>query len=108
MRSIRSTRSSGVGTQITSLPAWPTCGVNSRSLGWVWASAVAANAASARLATVVRTAAANLEWLKGVLLAGWRGAGRLGPARPRILANPRPNKNNAPAGRGADKTANDG
>jgi hypothetical protein len=26
MRSMRSTTSSGVGTQITSLPAWPTCG----------------------------------------------------------------------------------
>src|SRR4051812_30146439 len=26
MRSIRSTISSGVGTQITSLPCWPTCG----------------------------------------------------------------------------------
>ena len=28
MVSMRSTTSSGVGTQITSLPAWPTCGSN--------------------------------------------------------------------------------
>jgi len=29
MRSMRSTSSSGVGTQMTSLPACPTCGANS-------------------------------------------------------------------------------
>src|SRR3954467_1656251 len=48
MVSMRSTTSSGVGTQITSLPAWPTCGSNF----WVWALAArgtrSASSASAR------------------------------------------------------------
>src|SRR5258706_11818832 len=51
MVSMRSTPSSGVGTQITSLPAWPTCGSNFGGCCWASAGAAATNAAASRAKT---------------------------------------------------------
>ena len=87
MRSIRSTRSSGVGTQMTSLPAWPTWGWKSFFSAWPWAAV--ASAAAARNATANRPAAGNFAVLNlcsfGVRGAGGGAAGALAMRAPNLI-----------------------